>query len=132
MTLPELLQEAEKEVFHEIPNVWSERTSLAGRVEVPDPFKTPLANKLGYRAKGPMTLTPDHYPAGEREWTKEDWKLLDACFTDVRLERADPSLSVLAPVNVVRLEDVISRFLDLMGGQSLVDTFGESWTRSAF
>lgn len=131
MTLPELLQQTEQEVVHERSNVWSARTSFATPVEVRDPFKTPLVNKLGYKAEAPMTPTPDHYPTGEREWTKHDWKLLDACFTDVRLGRAYPSLNRLAPVDVVRLEDVISRFLDLMGGQPLVDTFGESWTRFA-
>jgi hypothetical protein len=50
---------------------------------------------------------------GEREWTKEDWKHLDACFTDQRLEvgsrLAGAEQNVLASVDMVSIDDVVDK-----------------------
>ncbi|KAG6814665.1 hypothetical protein H0H93_012677, partial [Arthromyces matolae] len=61
----------------------------------------------------------------EKPWTKEEWKLLDACFTDERL--ALGSSSSYASVDFVRPEDVAKRFVDLYGGDDL-EAWGEAWS----
>ena len=106
MTLPELLVEVEKEV------------ATPAKVER-DPFKTPLPERF----RTPFLQT--YEKRGEREWTKEEWKLLDACFTDQRLELG--GLGSLASVDDVAVEDVVARFVDLVGGWGMVDSFGDAW-----
>ena len=70
--------------------------------------------------------------SGIREWTKADWKLLDSCFTDERFDLGEEQgrePGDLAPVEDVRMEDVVDRFVDLMGGAAKVEGHGPSWTR---
>lgn len=123
-TLPELLQQAEEEVSCFANS--SVRTPVRKQA-TRDPFKTPTPAKFADREGG---TTPKCHPAGPREWTKEDWKVLDACFTDQRINLPGDSHQVLAPVDAVKLEDVVARFIDMVGGQSLVNTLGETWSRS--
>ncbi|KAF9530057.1 hypothetical protein CPB83DRAFT_851507 [Crepidotus variabilis] len=124
MTLPELLLQAENEVFHDGAIV-SPSSAFTERMR--NPFKTPLTSR-STMAMSTLSTTPQQYPAGEREWTKDDWKLLDACFTDLRLEHGEPEDSLLADVGAIDLADVVLRFVELSGGRALVDSFGELWS----
>lgn len=116
MSLPELLKQAEDEVF--VPSGGSPLF-----VHRHDPFKTPLTSRT--KPLSIKSTTPNQYPMGEREWAKDDWKLLDACFTDLRLELGNGSLADVTDIN---LGDVAFRFIELMGGRRTVNTFGNSWT----
>lgn len=138
-TLPALLQEAEKEVEHQTPGrVWAAR-ALFDAPAPRDLFKTPrpaarpspLASKI---AQTPMPMPlPIYNVAGERVWTKEEWRLLDACFTDQRLDVAEtiPGAEdgALAPVDMISMEDVVDRFVALLGGKDVLVRWGESWER---
>ena len=126
-TLPELLQDVEKEVAREATlSAWSVRTFF-GTQNRQDPLKTPIPERSKDKTTSLVPNTP--YPVGKRGWTKDDWKLLDACFTDQRLQLGNVEEGLLASVDIVALDDVITRFVSLMGGQSLIDTFGDLWTR---
>jgi len=68
---------------------------------------------------------------GPREWSRSDWKLLDACFTDVRLEVGVRwgYEGVLGEVDAVKLEDIVRRFEDIFGGEELVTHLGPAFER---
>ncbi|KAG5653559.1 hypothetical protein H0H81_012248 [Sphagnurus paluster] len=121
VTLPELLREAEAEVRAStpVPNSIS-HPATAGAPG------TPLARSLFATPTRATTPVPPHGSVvlGPRMWTKEEWKLLDACFTDERLELGRAGL---APVDLVRPEDVVGRFVRMMGGAEALSTFGEDW-----
>jgi len=59
---------------------------------------------------------------GLREWSWSDWKLLNTCFTDVRLEIGARwgGEGVMGDVDAVNLEDVVQRFKDIFGGAEVV------------
>ncbi|PPR08245.1 hypothetical protein CVT24_001287 [Panaeolus cyanescens] len=130
-TLPELLLEAEHEIsfaeksFHAHEHSHIHIAPPKGR----DPFKTPARPRLSSYDHSFNYDTTD----GPRGWTKDEWKLLDACFTDQRLFLAEHlGLSEsMAPVNLVNLEDVVQRFVDLVGGEDVVAGFGEDWDRES-
>ena len=133
-TLPELLQEAEREV-RDSPQSPSRRSLvLAGRG---DPFKTPMAAKYRMQAANTFMAVQraEAYGCdiGEREWTKEDWKHLDACFTDQRLEvgsrLACAEQDLLAPVDMISINDVVDKFVLSKGGFETVTKFGGLWSR---
>lgn len=144
MTLPELLAQAEKEVAAEHRlSVGSVKAGLERREKV---FQTPIRGKgkavagshaktiSGLRTEVRMRLEYE----GEQGWTKDEWKLLDACFTDERLE-AGVRLGLgglsgdgLAPVDFVNVGDVVDRFVEMLGGKEKVETFGEAWSRCVF
>ena len=125
-TLPDLLQQAEEEITHLAPSSVRPATMSIREQASWDPFRTPTSVKLDNKQESMMI--PKRYPVGPREWTREDWKLLDACFTDQRINPGE-SHDMLAAVDAVALEDVVARFIHLMSGQSLVNTFGETWSR---
>ena len=135
ITLPELLQEAELEV-RDSPQSLSQKSSLvlAGRGRG-DPFKTPIATKYRAQTGNTQAADPEVYGSdvGEREWTKEDWKHLDACFTDQRLEvrsrLAGTEQNLLAPVDIVSINDVVDKFVASKGGFKIVARFGALWSR---
>ena len=71
-------------------------------------------------------------PVGPREWSKEDWKLLDSCFTDERLTLAGydgQNAAGLAPAENVDVENVVERFVDMSGGWDRVRTLGDAWSQ---
>ena len=131
MTLPELLQEAELEV-RDSPYLSQRSLVLPARG---DPFHTPIAAK--YRAQTADVRIADQMvyggDIGEREWTKEDWKHLDACFTDQRLEvgsrLAGAEQDLLASVDMVSIDDVVDKFVVSKGGFETIARFGELWSR---
>jgi hypothetical protein len=66
----------------------------------------------------------------QREWTRADWKSLDACFTEERLEIAARKAlgnGQLANVEDVNLDDVVVRFVRMMGGHQAMCNFGRAW-----
>lgn len=74
-------------------------------------------------------------PTGPREWGKDDWKILDACFTDERLDAAEKmgmAEGSMADVTDIRLDDVVNRFLEVIGGGAVLARLGPSWTRLVF
>jgi len=95
MSLPELLHEAQSELDS---STFSRRASPAFRTPSPAPsaFKQPEA---------PLVIDTD----GLREWSWSGWKLLDACFADVRLEIGARwgGEGVMGDVDAVDLEDVV-------------------------
>ena len=117
MTLPELLHEAQSELD---PSTFSRCASPAFRTPSPAPstFKQPEA---------PLVIDTD----GPREWSRSDWKLLDACFTDVRLEIGARwgGEGVMGDVDAVDLKDVVQRFEDIFGGAEVVASLGPAFER---
>lgn len=121
MTLPELLLQAEvglekAETVHTTP--------VKGLSVHRDPFKTPAPRGI--------SLPFDRLHDGTRGWTKEDWKQLDACFTDERLDVAEKlglGPDAMADVDDVRIEDVVDRFIQMMGDARVVDSWGSDWDR---
>jgi len=95
MNLPELLHKAQSKLDS---STFSRRASPAFRTPSPAPsiFKQP---------KVPLVIDTD----GLCEWSWSDWKLLDVCFTDVRLEIGAQwgSEGVMGDVDAVDLEDVV-------------------------
>lgn len=138
-TLPNLLKEVQAEVSRE----QSPFPSCNSNASPPNPFKTPLPNRnspflfsgLGLTPKVPMTPGETCYDplTGERMWTKEEWKRLDACFTDERLQ-VGATLGIvdddgLASVDLVERENVLARFVEWMGGEEAVAEYGPDWSR---
>jgi hypothetical protein len=117
MTLPELLSEAESEL--------DPPTFLKRREHTP---RTPSPARASFRPpEAPLVIDTD----GPREWSRSDWKLLDACFTDARLDIGARwgSEGTMGDVDAVELEDVVERFMDIFGGESVVSGLGPSFER---
>lgn len=119
--MPDLIREAESEL----------EKSFGGS----DRFTTPVrANHSMASTSHPRHIDPSLLfdPTGPREWEKNDWKILDACFTDERLDRAERmgmTEGCLADVTDVRLDDVVNRFIDVIGGDGVLAALGSSWMR---
>ena len=116
--MPELIREAETELeksFNE-----SQR------------FMTPIRSVMSCSSSQYIDPSRLFDPTGPREWGKNDWKILDACFTDERLdagERMCMAVGSLADVTDIRLDDVVNRFVEVIGGDTVLTTLGPSWTR---
>ncbi|KXN84110.1 hypothetical protein AN958_00435 [Leucoagaricus sp. SymC.cos] len=104
-------------------------------MDSPNPFALRSFMKTkGLTPKVPMTPGETCYDplTGERMWTKEEWKRLDACFTDERLEvglKMELGEMEMASVDEVKLEDVVQKFVEWMGGWEDVEEFGPEWSR---
>jgi len=90
-----------------------------------DPFMSPspMASAVTHTSPGSLCAT--------REWTREDWKLLDTCFTEERLEMGDRlglENEGLADPSDIRSEDIVKRFICKMGGTEIMDKLGSAWT----
>ena len=66
-----------------------------------------------------------------KQWTKGDWKHLDACFTEERLLASARSGAedTLADVDDVSIGVVIDRFIASRGGADVLTSLGPQWTR---
>lgn len=121
LSLPELLMQAEEG----LEKTASGLVTPAKRHSTErDPLKTPAPDGNPYLFDG---VEP-----GLREWTKDDWKLLDACFTDERLQVAENQElgnDVLADVDDMEMGNVVERFVSMVGGDSVVEKFGSTWDR---
>ena len=93
------------------------------------PFNRPVFETPGPRQR--VDARPVFNATGPRAWEKDDWKLLDACFTDERLSLGSNKQigeAVLAPVEDVGIDRVVDRFLDQTGGIP-VDECWPGWAR---
>ncbi|EMD31960.1 hypothetical protein CERSUDRAFT_99938 [Gelatoporia subvermispora B] len=118
LTLPELLQEAERDLAHSL--------SLTA------------ASPIKADPSPPREISPPAQPQsfilrvlGPHDWLKDDWKLLDACFTDERMAVASAqgqSGEELADVDNINLEHIVERFVSGIGGDDNLQTLG--WTRA--
>ncbi|KAI0077615.1 hypothetical protein K474DRAFT_1661547 [Panus rudis PR-1116 ss-1] len=124
MTLPELLNQAET-------SLKIEDRSLSRDLSFTDSFSTPVKQII----RTSVTPIPAHrasVESGPREWSKDDWKLLDACYTDERLalgEQLGLGAESLASADDVNLENVVGRFMTIMGGEDSTTMLGPTWTR---
>ncbi|TFK18687.1 hypothetical protein FA15DRAFT_760509 [Coprinopsis marcescibilis] len=122
-TLPELLERAEKEVA--VENASPEKRNRTPE-RLKDPFSTPRTMPQ------PFILPAVRVTEGPRAWTKEEWKILDSCFTDERMDIADDAKDArqeLASVDDVSVERIADRFVDIMGGDEVVKSYGAAWGR---
>jgi len=131
MTLPELLLQAEEGLEREegVAHGTPVKHSKLGSGVHRDPFKTPAA-------KG-ASMLPKTLEEREEicEWTKDSWKQLDMCFTDERLDVAEKlglESGKIADVDDVKIENVVERFVEMMGGSRVVDGWGSDWDRCVF
>ena len=132
MTVPELLQDAERTVEQRFntPSRGGSFTSDAGAsVRLPLPLERPMFETPGPRQR--VQPRPEFNVRGPRSWEKDDWKLLDACFTDERLSLGSNKTigeATLAPVEDISTDRVVDRFLNLTGGIP-IDECWPGWTR---
>jgi hypothetical protein len=76
MTWPELLQKAEVELENDTGVLGLEE--IPSRLDERDPFRT-LLPAVNAEPSSTSTLSQE---MPDREWTCDEWKQLDACFTD--------------------------------------------------
>ncbi|KAI0330055.1 hypothetical protein GY45DRAFT_1324094 [Cubamyces sp. BRFM 1775] len=134
MTVPELLQEAERSIEQRERSLHTpaRATPLLGDMST---FQLPL-DRPAFETPAPRQKVhprPLFNSLGPRGWDKDDWKLLDACFTDERLalgsHKRPLGEAVLAPVDDVELEKVVDRFLEQAGGVP-IDECWPGWNRN--
>ncbi|KDQ60307.1 hypothetical protein JAAARDRAFT_67866 [Jaapia argillacea MUCL 33604] len=131
-TLPALLKEAELDLDLE-QSICTTSTPSFSKYSVDGyAYQTPLPNiarakKAFDLADGPMEQVSIR-PSGE--WSRDDWKTLDACFTDERLAvgaRMNLGSYALADVDDIELENVVSRYLEYIGGEDVLLGLGSDW-----
>ena len=119
--MPELIREAETEL----------EKSFSGS----NRFTTPMRANLSMSSISQSRyIDPSRLfdPTGPRDWGKNDWKILDACFTDERMDTAEKmgmAEGSLADVTDIRLDDVVNRFVDVIGGDAVLLAMGPLWAR---
>lgn len=129
MTLPELLDRTEASLHKE---ELSAHFSPLRNVSFADDFSTPTKQIIPSFDR--FKASPAR-PVGPRAWSKSDWKQLDACYTDERLalgELLGLGADELASADVVELEDVVERFVKILGGDEVLEQFGSQWTRCVY
>ncbi|KAI0764832.1 hypothetical protein C8Q74DRAFT_1284238 [Fomes fomentarius] len=122
MTVPQLLQEAEhtveqREKTMRTPSREASFTSDNASFKIPS--LRPSHSRPTFNSNGP------------RAWEKDDWKLLDACFTDERLARSTHKAlgeATLAHVDEIELDNVVNRFLEYTASIPLEECW-PGWTR---
>lgn len=155
MTLGGLLKEAEKEVqsvgLKNLPprsagSLFRDNTLVGLALGERDLYHTPQASKFLSKSKPHSSLMHELVNQGDiaesslpsREWSKDDWKILDGCFTDERIELAsrmqpdsirgegDEEIPLVG-VDLVDIDDVVERFVIEVGGEKSIDVHG--WSR---
>ncbi|KAF8341879.1 hypothetical protein F5887DRAFT_975416 [Amanita rubescens] len=119
-TLRDLLIEVEAEVSFSC-------TSCQGL-----PTETPVRHKSSLGVFDLSMVSSLINQEGERQWAKDDWKLLDACFTDERFvvgRRLHVGGDGLADVEDVDLGHIVDRYIGILGGEKSVKRFGLDWER---
>ncbi|KIK63033.1 hypothetical protein GYMLUDRAFT_41334 [Collybiopsis luxurians FD-317 M1] len=162
MTLGGLLEAAEKEVQLEqsrgltprtqnspFSSSSEEQTLVEMALAEKATYRTPLPAKYGFGSR-PRSSSANEVGGDEdeglsvqrREWTKDEWKILDGCFTDERIQLAQTHCENLvstmnngdeeAPlvgVDLVDVDTVVGRFVTEMGGDEMIDAYG--WSRES-
>ncbi|TBU24311.1 hypothetical protein BD311DRAFT_766713 [Dichomitus squalens] len=137
MTVPELLQQAEQTVEQRERSMFHTPSRDASFISAgesasfkfPLPLDRPVFETPEPRQK--VYARPTFNASGPRAWEKDDWKLLDACFTDERLSLGSHKRlgeATLASVDVVDLDKVVNRFLEYTGGVPVEECW-PGWTR---
>lgn len=129
ITVPQLLEDAERAVERRLQTPSRGADCADASFKLPLPLDRPVFETPGPRQR--VHARPAFDAAGPRAWTKDDWKLLDACFTDERLSLGSNKRigeAVLAPVDDIVVDRVVDRFLDQCGSVP-VDECWPSWTR---
>lgn len=151
ISLPELLNEAEVSVHLEGEDSPHRARSPLGSVKFPvtpqydsTQFETPTRkpSSISKPFLDPNDIpslrrqslrTPMDFPTpAPRQWSKDDWRLMDGCYTDERYalsERLGLGVEEMADADQVDLMNVVERYVEVIGGQGTVDVLGESWTR---
>ncbi|KAJ2923865.1 hypothetical protein H1R20_g13228, partial [Candolleomyces eurysporus] len=134
VTLPELLHQAEKEVLNHSPvKVSAVATPPLTRASLDAKrlFETPVRKEVSPTVVV-FPVWNQTYEGEERPWTKEEWKVLDSCLTDERLDVRggySPHAQELKPVDEIDVDNVVERFVGMAGGDDVVNAYGSSWTR---
>jgi len=115
-TLRNLLAEVEAEVSFVAP-------------PAKDTFETPVRRRSSPGVFDLSMVSSLVNQEGERQWIKDDWKLLDACFTDERFVVGRRLHVGLADVEDVDLGHVVDRYIGILGGEKSVKRFGPDWER---
>ncbi|KAH7924721.1 hypothetical protein BV22DRAFT_1195737 [Leucogyrophana mollusca] len=96
---------------------------------------TPKKSHPGLPTPLTASIPPTDAATGPRaeEWGRADWKRLDACFTEERLSMGaflGLGDGALADVDDVLIENVVDRFVLMMGGEHVLRSLGSCWTRA--
>lgn len=124
-TLPELLKEAEGDL----------EKSVSGSPRFRTPIRTQEFPNVSPRFVRDSSPSAEPSIIEPRQWSKSDWKLLDSCFTDERLDAAEREglpEGMLADISDVSMADVVERFIENIGGESVLEILGSSWARYVF
>lgn len=130
-SLTELLKEAEATVLLEESMLRSLSPPKAAKPAAPSKISAQTSPK-NPRFEAMRSIFDTS--AGPRHWSKADWKALDTCYTDVRAElakQAGPEEGALVSAEDVDEEQVMARFVELMGGVKVVEVLGDAWIRYA-
>jgi hypothetical protein len=57
-------------------------------------------------------VEPQVYETPDPQWTKYNWRCLEQCFTDIRVDIAESLDGELIDPDEIDLEDVVTRFID--------------------
>ncbi|KAI1798379.1 hypothetical protein LXA43DRAFT_1088487 [Ganoderma leucocontextum] len=113
MTVPELLKQAERTVEQRERSILHtpsrDPAGESASFRLPLPVDTPTFETPGPEER--MHARPMFNASGPRAWKKDDWKLLDACFTDERLSIGSHKRlgeATLAHVDDVDLDNVVT------------------------
>ncbi|KAF8621247.1 hypothetical protein AX15_007956 [Amanita polypyramis BW_CC] len=123
-TLRNLLEEVEAEVSF----------SSTPRLPASYSYETPIRRRPSFGILDSFSISTLINQDGEKQWTKKDWKLLDACFTDERLlvgTRLSVNGDGLVDVDTVDLNNVVDRYIDIFGGEHSIKKLGPDWERDA-
>jgi hypothetical protein len=95
----------------------------------PAPGVTPVPE---WSCRSPTLPDEPEAPVLAREWSRDEWKVLDACFAEERLEvgqRLGLEQYALADVDDVQNDKIVDRFVEQMGGPDIVDALGPGWSQ---
>lgn len=82
--------------------------------------------------KATMTHPAPSLPPPGGEWNRDCWKTLDKCLVAERLAVAAArglSTDLLADMGDISKDAVLDRFLDQLGGESILAGLGPEWSR---
>ncbi|EKM56878.1 uncharacterized protein PHACADRAFT_172566 [Phanerochaete carnosa HHB-10118-sp] len=128
-SLTELLKEAEATVLLEESMLRGLSPPKAAKPAVPSKISAQTSPK---NPRFEAARSVFDASAGPRHWSKADWKALDACYTDVCVELAKQAGSeegALLPAENIDEEQVVVKFVEMIGGAKVVEVLGDAWTR---
>lgn len=147
VTMGELLEEAEREVGSAVggaatpSKVGAPASSISApwTPSISAPFRGMVERRPSSGLAREVVITAAQDADEGRAWTKEDWKALDACFTDERIAVAERlglvarvddggASRMMAGADEVDVGDVVRRFLGVRGLRERdLGRLGEKW-----